>query len=334
MLSILAALLMIASAPTRAEFNDASDADGKMARNDELERVQGEIDAELKRQEALQRTRDLSDIGRALQETATDEDNLEQRADTRLAPNAPADRNLPVAIFDSEEIEVPPGTIGNAETMIVIQRTLDADRDDHPEQIRYIDKATGQMFRKEADRDYDGAIDTWQSYVSGSLEARTLDTNGDGSADTWEKYQAGRMTERIIDRNGDGRQDAFYTYSGLSLVEEKHDRNDDGEFDHVVTYQGRRKTRSREDRSGDGNFDTWTTYAVVNGKDLPSSIKRDSNASGKVDIIETYETASGKPVVSKREEDTTGDGAIDVTSIYRNGKLHRKEFADPILVTD
>ena len=326
--------LLIWTAPIGAETNYESDVEGEMARHEELQRVQGEIDAELKRQEALQRSRDLSEIGRALNGTPADEKDLEQLADPRIAPKAPVDRDLPVAIFDSEEIEVPAGTLGNSEPMVIIMRTLDADRDGQPEQIRYVDKSTGEMIRKAADRDYDGKLDTWQTYVNNSLDERTLDTDNDGHIDTWEKYQGGQMIERVIDRNGNGHKDAFYTFSMGSLVEESHDRNDDGEFDLVVTYRGRLKSRSREDSSGDGRFDTWITYAVVDGKEMPASIKRDSNGSGKVDIIETFEMSSGKPVIAKREEDTNGDGTIDVTSIYREGKLYRRELADPSLVTE
>ena len=326
--------LVIWAAPIGAETNYESDVEGEMARQEELQRVQGEIDAELKRQEALQRSRDLSEIGRALNGSPAGEEELERRADPRIAPKAPVDRDLPVAIFDSEEIEVPAGTLGNSEPMVIIMRTLDADRDGHPEQIRYVDKSTGAMIRKAADQDYDGELDTWQTYVDNSLDERTLDTDNDGHVDTWEKYQDGQMIERIIDRNGNGHKDAFYTFSIGSLVEERHDRNDDGEFDLVVTYKGRLKSRSREDSNGDGKFDTWITYAVVDGKELPASIKRDSNGSGKVDIIETFETSSGKPVIAKLEEDTNGDGTIDVTSIYREGKLYRRELADPALVTE
>ncbi len=330
----LPAVLLIWAAAVEAQIDYESDVEGEMARQEELQRVQGEIDAELKRQEALHRSRDLSEIGRALNGSPASDEELEQRADPRIAPKAPVDRDLPVAIFDSEEIEVPAGTLGNSEPMVIIMRTLDADRDGQPEQIRYVDKSTGEMIRKAADRDYDGALDTWQTYTNNALDERTLDTDNDGHIDTWEKYQGGQMIERIIDRNGNGHKDAYYTFSIGSLVEERHDRNDDGEFDLIVNYQGRLKSRSREDRSGDGQFDTWTTYAVVDGEELPATIKRDSNGSGKVDIIETFETSSGKPVIAKREEDTNGDGTIDVTSTYREGKLYRRELADPTLVTE
>ena len=333
-LSIIPALVSFGSAPVEADDRSEGDIEGELARQAELERVQGEIDAEVRRQEILQRSRDLSEIGRVLDGSRGGDEDLEQRADPRIAPSAPVDRDLPVAIFDSEEIEVPPGTLGNSDPMVIIVRVLDADRDGNPEEIRYVDKGTGAMIRKESDRDYDGKLDTWQTYEGNSLVERTLDTNNDEHVDTWEKYSGGRMIERVIDRNGNGQRDAFYTFSNGSLVEERHDRNDDGQFDLIVTYHGRQKTRSREDRSGDGQFDTWTTYAVVDGRELPAAIKRDSNGSGKVDIIETFETSSGKPILAKREEDTNGDGAIDVTSTYRGGKLYRRELADPALVTE
>jgi hypothetical protein len=333
-LSIISAGLLISAAPVEADDDTQGDVEGEMARQAELQRVQGEIDAELRRQEVLQRSRDLSEIGRALNGSSASDETLDQRANPRLAPQAPVDRDLPIAIFDSEEIEVPPETFGNSDPMLVIKRSLDADRDGNPEQIRYVDKESGEMIRKEADQDYDGTLDTWQTYSGNSLTERTLDSNNDGRVDTWERYWGGLMVERVIDRNGDGGKDAVYTFSDGSLVEERHDRNDDGESDLIVTYQGRQKTRTREDHSGDGQIDTWTTHVVVNGVELPAVIKRDSDGSGEVDIIEQFETSSGKPTLAKREEDTNGDGAIDVTSIYRKGKLYRRELADPTLATE
>jgi len=333
-LSFIPAVLLISATPARADDDTQGDLEGEMAREAELQRVQGEIDAEVKRQEVLQRSRNLSEIGRALNGLPASDEDLEQLADPRIAPRAPADRDLPAAIFDSEEIEIPPGTFGNSALILGIKQSLDADRDGNPEQIRYIDKSTGEMIRKEADRNYDGTLDSWQTYLGNSLDERTLDTNNDGHVDTWERYRGGRMVERVIDRNGDGGKDAFYTFSDGSLVEERHDRNDDGQSDLIVTYQGRQKTRSREDHSGDGQIDTWTTYAIVDGRELPAVIKRDSDGSGKIDIIDQFEISSGKPVLSKREEDANGDGAIDVTSTYRNGKLYRRELADPTLITE
>ena len=333
-LSIIPAVLLISATPAEAASDIEGDLEGEKARQAALQRVQGEIDAELRRQEILQRSRNLSEIGRALDRSSTSDEDLEQRADPRIAPRTPVDRDLPIAIFDSEEIEIPPGFFGNSDPMVLIKRSLDADRDGNPEQIHYVDKITGETIRKEFDRDYNGTLDTWQTYVGNLLAERTLDTNNDGHVDTWERYRGGWMVERVIDRNGNGGKDAFYTFSNGSLVEERHDRNDDGQFDLIVTYQDRQKVRSREDHSGDGQIDTWTTYAVVDGKELPAVIKRDRDDSGKIDIIETFETSSGKPILAEREEDTNGDGAIDVTSIYRNGKLYRRELANLTRVTE
>jgi len=332
--SIIPAALLILAAPAEAGDDSQGDLELEKARQAELQRVQGEIDAELRHQETLQRARILAEIRQALDVSPESDEDLERRADPRIAPRAPTDRDLPVAIFDSEEVELPAGTFGNSAPLLIIKRSLDADRDGKPEQIRYIDKATGEMIRKEADRDYDGALDTWQTYEGNSLVERTLDTNNDGRVDTWERYSGGLMVERVIDRNGNGGKDAFYTFSDGSLVEERHDRNEDGQFDLIITYQGRHKTRSREDRSGNGQIDTWTTYAVVDGKELPAVIKRDSDGSGKINIIETFETSSGKSVLAKREEDKNADGTIDVTSRYRNGKLYQRELADPTIVME
>ncbi len=102
----------------------------------------------------------------------------------------------------------------------------------------------------------------------------------------------------------------------------------------IIRYQDRRKVQSEEDRNGDGRIDTWIRYALAEGKELPARIERDTQAKGRIDLIESFDTASGEPVLAKREEDSDGDGAIDVTSTYRNGKLHRRELADPALASD
>ena len=65
---------------------------------------------------------------------------------------------------------------------------------------------------------------------------------------------------------------------------------------------------------------------------LQAFIEKDESGDGKPDVFETYKPSSGKAVLAKREEDKNGDGAIDVTSIYENGKLVRREIADPNMV--
>jgi hypothetical protein len=89
--------------------------------------------------------------------------------------------------------------------------------------------------------------------------------------------------------------------------------------------------RSLEDTDRNGKIDAWTTYEAVDGEEIVSRIERDSDGNGSPDVFETFVAQKGRPVLSRREEDKNGDGKIDVTSVYENGKLVRREIADPSL---
>ena len=98
------------------------------------------------------------------------------------------------------------GKWGNEKEIDVVARSLDADRDGNPEEVRYHDAGTGRILRKEEDKNYDGTIDTWSSYESGVLVEIQKDNNEDGEADEWQRYGPdGRMAAREVDRNYDGR---------------------------------------------------------------------------------------------------------------------------------
>ena len=103
------------------------------------------------------------------------EENIDELADTRSAPRAPTDRKLPMAIFDKENVD--------DGSRVTARYTLDADRDGKPEQDRYFDEKTGEIVRKEEDKDYDGSIDIWQEYGAGQVTERKMDTTGDGNVD-------------------------------------------------------------------------------------------------------------------------------------------------------
>ena len=312
------AIALGASLPGFAE----NSLDAKMQREiDRGRSLESDVEAELRRQEDLLRSIDLDkETERALEAVAEEEVNLLERANTRIAPRAPVERKLPVSIFESETVDG------------VLRRSLDADRDGHPEQIRYLDPRTGEMLRKESDRDYDGAIDLWQTYQGGAISGQQIDTNGDGRVDQWEQFSRGRMTEREIDRDTDGHKDAIYKYSGDSLVEERHDHNNDGKSDLIMNYRDRYLFKKQEDRTKNGQIDSWTSYGVKGDRELPIRIERDTNGSGKIDLTETFEIDSGEPVIARREEDKNGDGVTDVISIYENGKLVKREFANPDMV--
>ena len=315
------------------------------ALEDELDReakrgdaLESEIEAELLRQEELLRQIEAEQAALEAQSEpqaapGISTESLAERADPRAAPRAPEDRDLPLAIFEKEEVKIRRGAWGdNERDLEVTKRTLDADLDGKPEQVRYYDDETGQMVRKEVDRDYDGEIDAWSGYRDGRLASRELDTDQDGKPDVWERYRDDRMTAREVDRDSDGHRDAFYTYEGEDLVKEQHDANDDGAMDMLVTYEDRLRVRAEEDRNLDGRMDTWTTYQKHGGEEHIARVEKDTSGNGKADVFETYVMLDGRAVLARREEDKNGNGEIDITSIYENGKLVRREISDPALI--
>jgi hypothetical protein len=297
--------------------------------------LEDEIEAELRRQEELlkqidQQEKTQASANAAISGTLTQEE-LEARADPRSAPEAPKDRELPLSIFDESRATIAKQSWENERELVVVKRSLDADRDGKAEEVRYFDEKSGELVRKEQDRDYDGRPDAWTVYEKNQIVSRTVDGNSDGKVDAWEKYAGGRMLERQIDRDGDGVRDAFYRYEGDSLVEEKHDADNDGAPDLIVSYEKRMRTQSLEDADRNGKIDTWTTYQIVDKEEVVSRIERDSDGNGKPDVFESFAAQKGRPVLARREEDKNGDGTIDVTSVYENGKLVRREIADPSL---
>jgi hypothetical protein len=333
---LAAAGVAFVAAPGAGGGDTARAPEPSQAQREEIERGEAlelEIQEELRRQEELLERIDAeTPPPRSASEPALSDRSLSERADPRVAPTAPKDRDLPMAIFEKQRVTIPEGSWGNQRVLDVIQRSLDADRDGKPEQIRYFDAKTGVMIRKEQDGDYDGSFDTWNSYQGGQLVARALDTNGDGTPDAWERYASGRMTSREVDRDYDGVKDAFYRFEANSLAEERHDSDNDGKVDLTVSYEQRRRVSTEEDRDRDGRVDTWTTYRGASGAEVIVRIERDTQGRDKPDVFETFQAVDGKPVLSKREEDVNGDGKIDVTSIYQHGKLIRRQISDPSLV--
>jgi len=303
--------------------------------DDEVERareLEQQIQAELDRQERLLEQMAAERSAGARSGATGGDLDLSDRANPRIAPRPPEDRELPLALFEKQTLEIPAGQWGNARDLTAIARSLDADEDGHPEQIRYFDELDGAYLRKEQDRDYDGRIDAWHDFEDGALVRRVLDEGGDGEPDVWESYRDGRMSQREVDRDEDGLRDAFYTFAGDSLIQEEHDSNADGDADLIVTYQDRVRVRVEEDRDLDGRFDHWTDYRAVGSRELVWRVERDTSGDGKIDLSEFFDTETGEPVIARREEDKNGDGEADVVSIYRNGKLVRREINDPDLV--
>jgi hypothetical protein len=321
---VLAAGLLLALVPCAPRLVHAEDPPAQHAS------VEDEIQRELQRQEELLRQIDneatTRDASRA--SIAPSEDELAARTDPRSAPPAPRLRDLPNSVFDEKFASIPEAD-GKGKRS-VIARSLDADRDGKPEEVRYLDEKSKQLLRVDEDRDYDGRIDVWILFENGAPVARDLDENGDGKPDAWERYANGRMTSRAVDRDGNGARDAFYTYQGDALIEERHDTKGNGSIDRIVHYSGRHLTSTEEDRDGNGAIDTWSNYGLDGrGREVVVRVERDTGGDGKPDSFESFEQQDDKTVLVRREEDKNQDGTPDVISIYDKGKLVKKEINDP-----
>ncbi len=293
--------------------------------------LEAQIEEELRRQQLAIESFDSDLPEQPTIESLIIGQSVAERANPRVAPDAPKDRELPMSVFEMEPVTIVAGSWGNEEALEVTRGVLDADRDGVPEQTRFFDPSSMQLLRLEQDSNFDGNLDIWNTYVDGKLTARIRDTSGDGNADVWERYENDRMTHRTIDRDHDGIADAFYIYGGGILVEERHDSNNDGIVDRQIHYQNLFRVRAEEDRDFDGNMDVWTTYGVSRGKEVIERIEQATKGSGPPDRIESYEISTGKSQLSKLEEDRNGDGTVDVISHYENGKLVQREISDPDL---
>ncbi|NRA07893.1 MAG: hypothetical protein HRU02_07000 [Myxococcales bacterium] len=295
-----------------------------------------QIEAELARQEDLLREIESEESAtRAERQAPAEAAVVGARAgsrDSRAAPRAPVEPDLPRALFEERRIRVPRDAFGNERELRVTELSLDADRDGSPELLRYLDLESDELIRSEQDSDYDGRIDIWQDYAAGVLCSRRIDRDGDGRADLWEEYADGWATSRKLDRNGDGRANEYYQWRDGSLVVERHDADGDGEMNRIVRYQDRLLVRDDEDLDGDGRMDRSTTYATIAGDEVAVRIERDNNGDGSMDLIEIYAAVSGPRTLLRREEDRDADGRIDITSIYEKGRLVRREISDPALV--
>jgi hypothetical protein len=303
-------------------------AEGEASRGRSLE---AQIQEELERQQAALAGIESDPGAQSTIESLITGQDLAERANPRVAPDAPKDRELPLTVFEMEPVTIVAGSWGNEEPMKVRRGVLDADEDGKPEQIHYFDPESMVLLRKEQDSNFDGALDIWSTYEAGKLVSRVRDTDDDAEADVWEHYENDRMTHRTIDRDRDGVADAFYQYAGGILVEERHDANNDGSVDRRIRYQNLFRESAEEDLDHDGQMDVWTTYGVSHGKEVVVRIERASKGSGTPDIVETYDVSTGKSTLAKLEEDRDGDGTVDITSRYENGKLVQREISDPDL---
>src|SRR5262249_51565190 len=214
----------------------------------------------------------------------------------------------------------------------LLVKTLDADRDGKPEIKITIDPKTGQVLTREEDTDYDGTLDSVNTYLpDGRLKDRAEDTNQDGKPDRWIACESNESAGRgEVARTFDHQRHGFVQSQNGMLAYQKYDNNNDGKIDRRIEYVNGKRHVEIEDTNLNGVMDARTYF---DDKGVLTRVERDKNEDGKPDVFEYFEgTDPGKVVLVKREEDTNGDGIIDVTSYYEKGKLVRKEVADPNLV--
>lgn len=304
---------------------------------DEMQRqasLEEQIQEELRRQEDMLRQIDRQESQPSSSSTiGVTAPKITTPTDPREAPVLLPERDPPMAIFDEKKRVASKGTWNNDREIQALERSLDADRDGSPEEIRYHDQRTGLIFRKENDRNFDGEMDAWTDYKDGTIRNISLDNIGNGNADEWQKFDTqGKMINRDVDRDGDGIRDVFYLFEDGSLVQERHDSDDDGKIDRVVYYEARRMVRAEEDSNQDGAMDTWTEYSKSDGNEFTKRIEKDTDGDGKRDTFESYEIVGGVAQIATREEDRNADGIIDIKSFYSEGKLRQREIVDPSLV--
>ncbi|MCC6278366.1 MAG: hypothetical protein IT289_10680 [Oligoflexia bacterium] len=84
----------------------------------------------------------------------------------------------------------------------VIKREADLDFDGIVDVISEFDPVSGQLRKK---TQADGPTNVWKYYVSGELRRKEMDRNADGKPDMWVYYRGGRATRTEIDQNFDGK---------------------------------------------------------------------------------------------------------------------------------
>jgi antitoxin component YwqK of YwqJK toxin-antitoxin module len=308
--------------PRSSDDQMENEVDDELKKQQDLE---AEIEAELKHQEELLAAiNKQEEVNKSLQHEAKDCAGDATPADPSAAPRRPCQREIPDSIFETKTVKS-----GKQE---VIVKTLDADRDGRPEIKITIDPKSGQVLTREEDTDFDGTLDSVNTYLpDGRLASRAEDTNQDGKPDRWLTYDGGETAVRVeVDRNFDGKRDGYLQYQAGILVYEEYDNNGDGKIDRRIEYVAGKRSVEIEDTTLDGVMDARTFF---DERGFPARIEKDKNQDGKTDVWEYFEgTDATKVVLVKREEDTNGDGVVDVTSYYEKGKLVRKEVADPSLV--
>jgi len=123
-------------------------------------------------------------------------------------------------------------TFGEGDTRhkSIVCREIDTNLDGIKDVVRTFN-AKGEAIHEEADRNYDGKLDVWVSFVDGRMSEEDIDSNFDGKVDTWKFYVDGELSRIKRDTNGDGKPDVWEIYVHGKLDRMGVDTEFDGHVD-------------------------------------------------------------------------------------------------------
>lgn len=127
--------------------------------------------------------------------------------------------------------------------LILACREADLNGDGIKDVVRYYNDE-GRPLREEADRDFDGTMDSITFYQDGRIVRQELDTNADGRVDMKIFYESGRIVRAERD------------LAGRSTATEWHP-------DRWEYFEDGRMVRMGTDLDGDGNVDRWDRDSVA-----------------------------------------------------------------------
>ncbi len=119
---------------------------------------------------------------------------------------------------------------GDSRRKTLVCREIDTNLDGIKDTVRTFN-AKGEAMHEEADRDFDGRIDVWITFVDGRMNQEDVDTNNDGKPDVWKFYADGQLQRIRRDRNFDGKPDIWEIYSRGRLERVGLDDSYDGHVD-------------------------------------------------------------------------------------------------------
>jgi hypothetical protein len=119
---------------------------------------------------------------------------------------------------------------GDSRHKSIVCREIDTNLDGIKDVVRTFN-SKGEAIHEEADRNFDGKLDIWVSFVDGRMSEEDIDSNFDGKIDTWKFYVDGELTRIKRDTNGDGKPDIWEIYVKGKLDRMGVDTEFDGHVD-------------------------------------------------------------------------------------------------------